>query len=482
MMREVVRAATFGAKGLPSASTHSQSADEILHERIKRKPLSPRHATAVALSIAQGLEHAHARGIVHRDLKPRNVYLEAGSLERAKILDFGIALSRTGTVVATGSEVVGTPGFMAPEQARSEDDVDARADVFSLGCVLFHAMTGTPPFTGGDLMAALAKLLFEEPPRLDEVVSATPDELADLCQDMLSKDREGRPATMKEVRQRLQTVDFGTEHGGTRTSFTRPPALTLSERAPVAVVLAVPAEGAAIDDAVIEGAAAAVQALFGARLERPKSGGIVAVISSDASATDEALSAVRCAEHLRSRLEGWSFAAALGRGVVTGGLPLGNVIDLASRALRPTPPGAIGLDETCAALAERHYELEGGDDVPVIAAGASETDRIFALTQRARVRLTRGEFAGALEDASSAVATLDALGGIDEGELALRLILAEALIAVRRKTEAAFAIRFANERLDRTLSAISDPELREACASRVPEHARLRSLMARLEG
>jgi len=100
----------------------------------------------IALQVARGLDVAHKAGLVHRDIKPSNIWLEA-PIGRVKILDFGLArLAQDVTNLTQIGMVMGTPAYMAPEQAQGSK-VDARCDLFSLGCVLYELATGTPPFT-----------------------------------------------------------------------------------------------------------------------------------------------------------------------------------------------------------------------------------------------------------------------------------------------------------------------------------------------
>src|SRR4051812_30629851 len=114
---------------------------ESLAERLRREGLTVAEGVALARQVANALSAAHRRGIVHRDLKPSNLFLEGGAIDRVKVLDFGIAKVRGGTPLTMTGMIVGTPFYMSPEQARGEREVDARADVFALGCVLFHCLT-----------------------------------------------------------------------------------------------------------------------------------------------------------------------------------------------------------------------------------------------------------------------------------------------------------------------------------------------------
>src|SRR5262249_54200040 len=158
--------------------------------RLEKQPLDAREAVALARKLAQTLAYAHEKGIVHRDLKPANVLLPDGRPDEAKISDFGIARWRTGatqTLVTQAGTIVGTPGYMAPEQARGADDVDARADLFSLGCVLYEALSGHQAFVGETLVAVLAKLLVEEPVSLAVRRPGLPPALSTFVHHLLAK-------------------------------------------------------------------------------------------------------------------------------------------------------------------------------------------------------------------------------------------------------------------------------------------------------
>ncbi|MCG5053816.1 MAG: protein kinase [Myxococcales bacterium] len=144
--------------------------------------------------IMDALATAHRRGMVHRDLKPANIYLPQGKLTQAKLLDFGIARRLfDGRRLTRVGATVGTPMYMAPEQARGLSDVDARADVFSLGCVLFEALTGEPPFIAETPAAVLAKICLEAAPLLRTRLPEASEDVEALLARMLEKDRENRP-------------------------------------------------------------------------------------------------------------------------------------------------------------------------------------------------------------------------------------------------------------------------------------------------
>src|SRR5262249_5346179 len=114
-----------------------------LAERLKTGPMSVDESILVIRQAAAALVPAHQRGSVHRDIKPSNLFLAGGDVTELRLVDFGVArLAEAGGPSTQTGLVIGTPGYMAPEQARGDRDVDARADVFSLGCVLFECLTG----------------------------------------------------------------------------------------------------------------------------------------------------------------------------------------------------------------------------------------------------------------------------------------------------------------------------------------------------
>ncbi|NVB41686.1 serine/threonine protein kinase [Pseudenhygromyxa sp. WMMC2535] len=166
--------------------------------------LEPERAVRLVCTIARGLAAAHAAGIVHRDLKPDNVFLvpaTAEAPEQVKVLDFGIArdIGRDIRLTVTGS-VVGTPEYMSPEQARGEE-VDLRADLYSLGIILYEALTGRLPLEGDTQVGTMTKQVYDLPPPLREIdpsFAAAPHIEAVLAR-LLAKPRSERPGSALEV-------------------------------------------------------------------------------------------------------------------------------------------------------------------------------------------------------------------------------------------------------------------------------------------
>src|SRR5262249_42495298 len=177
---------------------------ETLRDRLSREGLTIQESIAMARSVAEALAEMHRRGIIHRDVKPSNLMFPQGEVDQVKLLDFGIArrsdallgLTRTGVMV-------GSPGYMAPEQARGDRAVlDARADLFSLGCVLYECLTGRPAFFG-DPVAVRAKVLLTNPLPIRELNPDVSPGLQDLVDELLSKDLAQRPRDAERLARQL---------------------------------------------------------------------------------------------------------------------------------------------------------------------------------------------------------------------------------------------------------------------------------------
>jgi len=170
-----------------------------LAQRLADGPLSAREAARVGHDTAAALAAAHCQGLVHRDIKPSNLFLEAGDVRRLKVLDFGLARAAEAPAVTAAGSLVGTPSYMAPEQVRGAAGLDARADLFALGAVLFECATGRAPFVGADTEAVLAKVLVEQPPPLRQLCPSAPPALEALIARLLAKDPSRRPSDAAEV-------------------------------------------------------------------------------------------------------------------------------------------------------------------------------------------------------------------------------------------------------------------------------------------
>ncbi|MGL4422722.1 MAG: protein kinase domain-containing protein, partial [Gemmataceae bacterium] len=178
--------------------------DVWLRNQKKAVPLP--HALRIARDTLRGLAVAHEKGLIHRDIKPANLWIEKGT-NRIKILDFGLTRSNEADdqLTAEGA-VVGTPAYMAPEQA-SGKPVDPRADLFSVGVVMYTTLAGKNPFSRGVLMETLGAINFDQQEPITTVRDDVPKEYSDFLDRLLAKKPDGRPANTKAALQELLTIE-----------------------------------------------------------------------------------------------------------------------------------------------------------------------------------------------------------------------------------------------------------------------------------
>jgi serine/threonine protein kinase/tetratricopeptide (TPR) repeat protein len=383
---------------------------EDLGARLQRGTLSLDETLQLISRVAEALGAAHARGIVHRDIKPSNLFLVDGRVDRVKLLDFGIArpvLASARSAPTRTGIVVGTPMYMAPEQARGHRQLDARADIFALGCVLYACLAGESPFTGDDPLSVLARILLEEAPLISSVLPTVPPEIEELGARMLSKDPAGRPADGAAVVRELGSL---TDLAPTSTRV-KVPSLTRIEKRLVFVVFVSNADShlspldpqrprtvrylaSALDDisATVTG--------HGGHLERLADGSAVVTVAGSGAATDLAARAARCALAIRAAVPDLAIALATAWESTSQRSAIGQVIDRAVGLLRggsaparePEPlladafreplTAPIHLDELTAGLLDARFVVDG-DELGLHLRGESE------LTESVRTLLGR---------------------------------------------------------------------------------------------
>ncbi len=177
---------------------------ETLTQRLKRGRLSESESLTLGIGLAEALECVHAHGIVHRDVKPSNVWLAGGDPAAPRLIDFGISKSGSHESITRTGEAFGTIGYMAPEQVCADQPVDLRADIFSLGCVLFECVTGTLPFRAETPQGWLMKLALEDALRADHVSPGVSQSLSDVLARMLEVQPTARTPSMSEVQSALR--------------------------------------------------------------------------------------------------------------------------------------------------------------------------------------------------------------------------------------------------------------------------------------
>ncbi len=343
---------------------------ETLSKRLARTGLTMGESVRLVTRVAETLAVAHAKGVIHRDIKPGNLILRDADVDRPTLIDFGIARMGLGASAITNTGVMlGTLGYMAPEQARGTKGLDARADVFALGAVLFKCITGIPAFAGDDEIAILAKMLFEAPPRIRDIRKDVPPVLDELLARMLSRDPLQRPADGGIVAAELAAL--GPLDGAgivAREASGHGDVITRGEQRLVSVVAVASHAHAEEEMTIVDGTWQGMKSLskdlraaiqpFGAQLESLSNGMIVVTLPGRHSATDQAARAARCVLAMRAAAPNVPMVLATGRAVLEDRLPIGDAVDRAIRMLK------------------QHQD----DDVAVTAAGKKQPIHVDGVT------------------------------------------------------------------------------------------------------
>ena len=359
----IVRYLAHGSIGVGSvflAMEHLEG--ETLARRIKRGTLGVDDTLAMALRIAEALGEAHRNDVVHRDLKPSNIFLVAGSVTLPVLLDFGVARLVVDASLTPTGQALGTPVYMAPEQAKGGGQHGPAADVYGLGAVMFKCLTGQPLFEAMNVMALLAKVLLEPAPTLREVRPDLPAELDRLVSRMLAKEPEERFEDGDAAARAIERLIANKP----RPPSSRPPPKRslfpkLDESDALCVVLVADPEHAPSRRRAAElrrwrERAADVAGRHGGFAELLSEGTPVVVLSGGPDPPDLARRAIDVALELRRELP----AVALGIATVVGESPagthalIGTGIDVASAALAQVGmrPGDICLDAATGDVAD----------------------------------------------------------------------------------------------------------------------------------
>lgn len=392
---------------------------EDLQQRLQRLTrLSVPAAVEFVIQSAAGLAAAHAAGLLHRDVKPSNLFVVAatdpGGRECIKVVDFGLAVARDpadrGARVTRTGEILGTPAYMSPEQARGEAP-DARCDVFALGAVLYHALTGAPPFGCDNALAVLVRMLTQDAVPLRDLCPDAPEPLAAIVASMLSRDVEGRPESMVALARRLEDVDLAGLATAdmavmpTEVAYNKIHTLVGEQR----VLTAFVATGAEEPDRIIQ-----VVRDYGGRATVIGRGEVVALFGLEELEGDEAERAVQaalaCEPHCRA------VGVGTGRARQGAGFISGKALATAEQALNGVSEGVVLDRETAARVAGRFIVVAGR------VAGSTK-----AVDARARLPMTgrqaalgdiAGRLAGTFEDEELSAVLLLGPSGIGKTRLA----------------------------------------------------------------
>jgi len=358
---------------------------EDLGRHLDRVGLTLVETVRMFCAVADALSAAHRRGFVHRDLKPENIFLRAGRPDVPILVDFGVGRIPASELTAAGV-AVGTPLYMAPEQARGEQDIGPSADVFALGCVMYKCLIGRTPFPDeGHPTVLLARILRGDVPQLRALRPSMPETLDLLLQRMLAKEPARRPKDASALLEELHALgSFSDEPAPEKIAQVAAP-LSIEQEL-VSVILLVEEETRQEEeptrsDASLrrQGLADALRGRFDASVEILLDGSMIVTLAQTErmTATDQAAQAARCALFLRENLaaapiSGKRIAITTGRGVVKEEhLPSGEVFDRANGLLHrsatkarsdsgDSSPGIL-LDDMTAHLLDARFQLRHTD-------------------------------------------------------------------------------------------------------------------------
>jgi serine/threonine protein kinase/predicted ATPase len=329
---------------------------EDLRQRLKRQGLTIAQAFALIQKVAEALAFAHGHGVIHRDIKPSNIFLVGGDPARVKLLDFGVARAplRSEQSTATGV-VLGTAGYMAPEQVLGSRDTSPAADVFSLGCVLFECLAGRPLFEGSNGTALFAQAVLEQLPRPSSLRREVTAAMDQLVAQLLAWNMETRPANGHRVLELLDSL------GPVPADSTPPPRISVSatERRVVSVIFArelqSSADRLASDGDRELGSIRELARRFDARVSLLREAAALSLVLSEReTAMDHAAQTAACALALRRAHPGWFVAVGSERKEITSVEPTKRLSSWATGVLESLEgqlaPGRVPIDEMTAGL------------------------------------------------------------------------------------------------------------------------------------
>jgi tetratricopeptide (TPR) repeat protein len=353
---------------------------ETLAQRLSRGPLSLSETLAMALQVAVGLRSIHRRGVVHRDIKPSNLFLVSGRCDNARILDFGIARGGSATPITRTGGLLGSVGYIAPEQLEDPRKADARADIFSFGCVLYECLCGEAAYAGRQGFEVWSSMLRGEIRALSEHVDV-PIEVGSLVERMLARDPGARPADGAQLATELEQMSEAVSVGPPLSS--RLAQLSLVEHKLVALVAlgisdahrgdAHVAPWRADDETVVP--IRAIAQGYGGRLFVRPGGTLVIAFGGERSPHERAGSAASCAVRLRRALRE-RCRCTIGMGPVgrSAAAPTGPVLDRCVALLNAAEAGGIVLDDGVVGFLGDSFEVAPCGTVRMLVGEAEPQD------------------------------------------------------------------------------------------------------------
>jgi serine/threonine protein kinase len=321
--------------------------------------MSARDVRALGLALCEALEALHAKGIVHRDIKPENVLVpSARAMEDACLVDMGLALSIDDPRAITAGGVVGTPGYLPPEQlSATPPAATPRWDVFSLGCVLYECATGAAPFGGSDRRDALARTACGPAPDPRTIVPTIQDDLASLLCAMIAPRAVERPEDGAAARVLLEAIARGDDaapHGPPEPErfiaviLGHPTALGAPSSTTPAMIAPEDEASETLDRTMIP---------RGARVRTLGDGTLLLWLSSPALDRAFALRVVQCALLLADSRPDQRWSAAVSEGSSRNGWPVGPALDRALSMAQECEVGHVALDDAMSLLIDGAFAL-----------------------------------------------------------------------------------------------------------------------------
>ncbi|MBK9265560.1 MAG: protein kinase [Polyangiaceae bacterium] len=428
-------------EGAPFIAMEWLEGEDLLTRQI-RAPLTMRQALEIARQVAFALAAAHDAGIVHRDIKPSNIFVlsnrfpdaesppqstrtarrprevsEIPEQLKAKLVDFGVA-TPSDMALAGNDVFVGTPAYMAPEQARGDAVVDARSDLYSLGATLFELLTGRPPHIGSTSIATIARLATTPAPRLSELLLEVPERLEELVARLLMSEPEHRPVSAREVALEFDALcrdESVPEQAKPLALSTEPPPIVASRLATTIVALQVGTKDQRrqlVDRLRAHGADALP---LGAD-------SIVAHLGMKQAHGDEATRALDLGRWLCDL--GACIGIATGRMRVDKVRSAGDVVDRASALARKAGEGNALADSTTKELARGrfHFEPLPNGDVKVGAPVKAPTKTVQFVGREAELLNALAAYERCAEDTTPIIVTISGPPGIGKSRLAREFV------------------------------------------------------------
>ncbi|MDH5491101.1 MAG: protein kinase, partial [Myxococcales bacterium] len=345
---------------------------EDLCHRLRRGPLQVSETIDLARRLAQALAVIHERGITHRDVKPANLLLVDGDPAKVTLVDFGVARDALSTTQVTGTGmVVGTVGYVSPEQARGQRRIDGRADLFSLGCVLYECLTGARAFRGSSPVATLAKVLVEEVPPVVALRPAAGEELSRIVAHLLAKNAEDRPEDALTLLASLEALEPPRESQGAEQAMSLGAPLRTGEQRLMTTLLMgrhqMRAEDltlpAADHDAELEALRRQVSP-FGAEARLLVGGAALITLEFVGGPAELASRAAHCALALRAHYPNRPIALTTGRTDPSSMASIGLSLDRGAKLLEQAEgePGmaldGVALDEVTMGLLSERFDVQ----------------------------------------------------------------------------------------------------------------------------